>query len=155
MDDGRRALITGIEGQDGSYLAELLLDRGYDVWGTARGNPEAERPNLSAVRDRITVLACDLRDRTALPAAIDRCRPTELYNLAATTLVPGSTSDPGANVAPNATPVKAIPVTAMLEAVRRDHPATRRYQSCPAQVVPVPAMADQSETTPLRPVNPY
>jgi len=66
MDDGRRALITGIEGQDGSYLAELLLDRGYDVWGTARVNPEAERPNLSAVRDRITVLACDLRDRTAL-----------------------------------------------------------------------------------------
>ena len=150
MDDGRRALITGIEGQDGSYLAELLLDRGYDVWGTARVNPEAERPNLSAVRDRITVLACDLRDRTALPAAIDRCRPSELYNLAATTFVPGSWDDPVATVEINATAV-----TAMLEAVSRDHLATRVYQASSSEVFGVPDEAPQSETTPLRPVNPY
>jgi GDPmannose 4,6-dehydratase len=150
MDDPRRALITGIEGQDGSYLAELLLGRGYEVSGTVRVDPEAERPNLAAVRDRITVLACDLRDRTALPAAIDRCRPDEVYNLAATTFVPGSWDDPVATVEINATAV-----TAMLEAVSRDHPATRVYQASSSEVFGLPDEAPQSEATPLRPVNPY
>src|SRR5205823_3486740 len=125
MNDGRpRALITGIDGQDGSYLAELLLGRGYDVWGTVRVDPDAERPNLAAIRDRITLLACDLRDPDALPAALHRSGPRELYNLAATTFVPGSWDDPVATVGINATAV-----TAMLQAVARDHPATRVYQA--------------------------
>jgi GDPmannose 4,6-dehydratase len=150
MNDGPRALITGIDGQDGSYLAELLLDRGYEVWGTVRETPEAERANIAAIRDRITVLGCDLRDVAALPAAIDRCRPRELYNLAATTFVPGSWDDPVATVEINATAV-----TAMLEAVSRDHPETRVYQASSSEVFGVPEGAPQTETTPLRPVNPY
>src|SRR6202023_3462622 len=103
MNDGPRALITGIDGQDGSYLAELLLGRGYDVWGTVRGDPEADRPNLAAIRDRLTLLGADLRDPAELPAAIDRCDPRELYNLAANTFVPGSWDDPVATVEINAT----------------------------------------------------
>ena len=150
MNDGPRALITGIDGQDGSYLAELLLDRGYDVWGTVREDPEAGRPNIAAIRDRITVLGCDLRDPAALPAAIDRCRPRELYNLAATTFVPGSWEDPVATVAINATAV-----TAMLETVSRDHAETRVYQASSSEVFGVPEAAPQTEATPLRPVNPY
>ncbi len=150
MNEGPRALITGIDGQDGSYLAELLLGRGYDVWGTVRAEPDAARPNLVAIRDRITVLACDLRDLGALPAVIDRCRPRELYNLAATTFVPGSWDDPVATVEINATAV-----TAMLEAVARDHPATRVYQASSSEVFGVPDAAPQTEATPLRPVNPY
>jgi GDPmannose 4,6-dehydratase len=150
MNDEPRALITGIDGQDGSYLAELLLGRGYEVWGTVREDPEAERPNLVAIRDRITLLGCDLRDLAALPAALDRCRPRELYNLAATTFVPGSWDEPVATVEINATAV-----TAMLEAVSRDHTATRVYQASSSEVFGVPDEAPQTEATPLRPVNPY
>jgi GDPmannose 4,6-dehydratase len=150
MNDRPRALITGIDGQDGSYLAELLLDRGYDVWGTVRADPEAERPNICGIADRLTLLGCDLRDRAALPDAIDRCRPRELYNLAATTFVPGSWDDPVATVEINATAV-----TAMLEAVSRDHPATRVYQASSSEVFGVPDEAPQTEATPLCPVNPY
>jgi GDPmannose 4,6-dehydratase len=150
MNEGPRALITGIDGQDGSYLAELLLGRGYDVWGTVRGDPGADRPNLAAIRDRITTLTCDLGDLGALPAALGRCRPRELYNLAATTFVPGSWDDPVATVEVNATAV-----TAMLEAVARHHPATRVYQASSSEVFGVPDEAPQTEATPLRPVNPY
>jgi GDPmannose 4,6-dehydratase len=150
MNDGRRALITGIDGQDGSFLAALLLDRGYEVWGTVRADPEAERPNIRAIRDRIALLGCDLRDPAALPAAIDRCRPGELYNLAAATFVPGSWDDPVGTVEINATAV-----TAMLEAVSRDHPTTRVYQASSSEVFGVPDEAPQTEATPVRPVNPY
>jgi GDPmannose 4,6-dehydratase len=150
MNDGPRALITGIDGQDGSYLAELLLDRGYDVWGTVRGDPGASRPNLEASRDRLTLLTCDLHDAAALPDALDRCRPRELYNLAATTFVPGSWDDPVGTVEVNATAV-----TAMLDAVRRDHRDTRVYQASSSEVFGVPDAAPQTEDTPLRPVNPY
>jgi GDPmannose 4,6-dehydratase len=150
MNEGPRALITGIDGQDGSYLAELLVGRGYDVWGTVRGDPGADRPNLAAIRDRITILACDLRDLGALPAALERCRPRELYNLAATTFVPGSWDDPVATVEINATAV-----TAMLQAVARDHPATRVYQASSSEVFGVPDEAPQTEATRQHPVNPY
>jgi GDPmannose 4,6-dehydratase len=150
MNDGPRALITGIDGQDGSYLAELLLGRGYDVWGTVRGDPEADRPNLAAIRDRLTLLGADLRDPAELPAAIDRCDPRELYNLAANTFVPGSWDDPVATVEINATAV-----TAMLDAVSRDHPTARVYQASSSEVFGVPDKAPQTEASPLRPVNPY
>ena len=151
MRDGRpRALITGIDGQDGSYLAELLVGRGYDVWGTVRADPDAPRPNLAAVRDRLTVLTCDLRDRAALPAVIDHCRPRELYNFAASTFVPGSWDDPVTTVEVNATAV-----TAMLEAIRRERLDTRVYQASSSEVFGIPGETPQNEATPLRPVNPY
>src|SRR5256885_1272145 len=151
MNDGRPgALITGIDGQDGSYLAELLLGRGYDVWGTAREDPDAVRPNLAAIHERITLVTCDLRDPGALPAAIERCRPDELYNLAATTYVPQSWDDPLETIQVNATAV-----TAMLDAVARRHRDTRVYQASSSEVFGVPADAPQTEATPLRPVNPY
>ena len=149
-ENGPRALITGIDGQDGSYLAELLLGRGYDVWGTVREDPDAARPNLAAIHERITLVTCDLRDSGALPAAIESCRPDELYNLAATTYVPQSWDDPLQTIQVNATAV-----TAMLDAVARRHRDTRVYQASSSEVFGVPAEAPQTEATPLRPVNPY
>ena len=149
-ENGPRALITGIDGQDGSYLAELLLGRGYNVWGAVREDPDAARPNLAAIRDRITLVACDLRNPGALPAVIDHCRPGELYNLAATTFVPQSWDEPVETVQVNATAV-----TAMLDAVARRHRDTRVYQASSSEVFGVPDAAPQTEATPLRPINPY
>ena len=83
-----RALITGIAGQDGSYLAELLLAKGYDVAGVVRGSPDAPYPNLGAVRDDVELMQGDLLDQMTLLDAITRARPDELYNLAATSFVP-------------------------------------------------------------------
>lgn len=145
-----RALVTGISGQDGSYLAELLLERGYEVWGTVRDRPEAPRPNLAAVEDRLTLVACDLADPQALPPLLDEARPDELYNLAAATFVPESWDEPLATIAVNATAV-----TALLEAVCARHPDTRVYQASSSEVFGVPESAPQDEGTPLRPANPY
>ena len=86
----RRALITGIAGQDGSYLAELLLSKGYEVFGIVRGSPTAHYPNLDAVGDQVTLLQGDLLDHLTLLDALHTARPHELYNLAGTSFVPAS-----------------------------------------------------------------
>src|ERR1700761_4574491 len=90
----RRALVTGISGQDGSFLSELLLDRGYEVWGMVQGPTEDPLGWSEHLRDRVTLLSGDLMDDERLRAVIEQARPAELYHLAAPTFVPASWEKP-------------------------------------------------------------
>ncbi len=120
----RRALITGIAGQDGSYLAELLLGKGYEVFGVVRGSPLAAYPNLQGVREEVQLLQGDLLDQMTLLDAITKSQPDELYNLAATSFVPASWRQPVMTAQ-----FTAVGVTSMLEAVRITKPGLRVYQA--------------------------
>ena len=91
----RRALITGISGQDGSYLAELLVAKGYDVTGVVRDPDDREIPNLAGVRDRVALVGGDLLEPSTLVDALSAVRPHELYHLAAPTFVPDLVGGPG------------------------------------------------------------
>lgn len=146
----RRALITGIAGQDGSYLAELLVEKGYEVFGVVLGSPADPCPNLAAVRDAIHLIQGDLRDRSTLPDAINRSAPDELYNLAAGSFVPSSWEDPVAT-----TELMAVGVTAMLESVRTRWPDLRVFQASSAEIFGATAESPQRETTPCVPRSPY
>src|SRR3954452_12705842 len=119
-----RALITGIAGQDGSYLAELLLSKGYEVFGIVRGSPLAHHENLAAIRDDVQLLQGDLLDQMPLLDAISRSEPDELYSLSATSFVPASWRQPVMTAQ-----FTAVGVTFMLEAVRITNPRIRIYQS--------------------------
>lgn len=145
-----RALITGISGQDGSYLAELLLERGYEVFGVVRGSPLAHYENLAAVRDDVTLLQGDLLDQMTLLDAISRSEPDELYNLAATSFVPASWRQPVMTAQ-----FTAVGVTSMLEAIRITNPQIRVYQASTSEIFGATSESPQTEATPLRPHNPY
>jgi len=147
---GQRALITGIGGQDGSYLAELLLNKGYEVFGIVRGSPQAWYPNLDAVRDEVHLLQGDLLDQMTLLDAITRSEPDELYNLAATSFVPASWRQPVMTAQ-----FTAVGVTSMLEAVRITKPDLRIYQASTSEIFGVTTESPQTETTPFAPHNPY
>jgi GDPmannose 4,6-dehydratase len=144
----RRALITGIGGQDGSYLAELLLAEGYAVFGVVRG--PAAYPNLAAVRDRVELIEADLLDRDALVRVLAHCAPDEVYNLAAPSFVPVSWEQPVLTAE-----FAAVGCTAMLEAIRAEAPDARFYQATSSEIFGRPAERPQSEETPLRPLTPY
>jgi GDPmannose 4,6-dehydratase len=146
----RRALITGISGQDGSYLAELLLSKGYEVFGIVRGSPLAHYENLAAIRDDVTLLQGDLLDQMTLLDAINRAQPDELYNLAATSFVPASWRQPVMTAQ-----FTAVGVTAMLEAIRITNPAIRVYQASSSEIFGATSESPQSESTPFRPHTPY
>ena len=146
----RRALITGIGGQDGSYLAELLLGKGYEVFGIVRGSPEASYPNLEGVRDRIHLQQGDLLDQMTLLDAISSAEPAELYNLAATSFVPASWRQPVMTAQ-----FTAVGVTSMLEAVRITKPELRIYQASTSEMFGATSESPQTETTPFVPHNPY
>jgi GDPmannose 4,6-dehydratase len=145
-----RALITGIAGQDGSYLAELLLEKGYDVAGIVRGSPHAAYANLTAIRDDVTLIQADLLDQIALLDAISKAEPDELYNLAATSFVPASWRQPVMTAQ-----FTAVGVTFMLEAVRIVNPTLHVYQASTSEIFGATTEAPQSEATPFRPHNPY
>jgi GDPmannose 4,6-dehydratase len=145
-----RALIVGIAGQDGSYLAELLVERGYEVVGTVRRSPDAEFENLAAVRDRIELRHADLRDPAGLVRAIEEVQPHELYNVASTSTVQGTWDDPLGNVGES-----AVAVTEMLEAIRRGGLETRYYQASSSQLYGRVDASPQDELTPMRPLDPY
>jgi GDPmannose 4,6-dehydratase len=146
----RRALITGIAGQDGSLLAELLLDEGYEVYGIVR-RPVSERfENLAAVRERIELLQADLLDELSLVDALRTCRPREVYNLASPSFVPMSWRQPVLTAQ-----FAAVGVTALLEAIRLVDPSIRFYQASSSEIFGEPREVPQSEETPLRPVTPY
>jgi GDPmannose 4,6-dehydratase len=145
-----RALITGISGQDGSYLAELLLSKGYDVYGIVRGSPTARYENLAAIRDEVTLLQGDLLDQMTLLEAINRAEPDELYNLAATSFVPASWHQPVMTAQ-----FTAVGVTAMLEAIRITNPKLRLYQASSSEIFGATTESPQSERTPFSPQNPY
>jgi GDPmannose 4,6-dehydratase len=146
----RRALITGIAGQDGSYLAEFLLAKGYEVFGVVRGSPLAPYPNLERVREDIQLLQGDLLDQMTLLDAITRSEPDELYNLAATSFVPASWRQPVMTAQ-----FTAVGVTSMLEAVRITNPHLRVYQASTSEIFGATTESPQSETTPFVPRNPY
>jgi GDPmannose 4,6-dehydratase len=144
------ALITGIAGQDGSYLAELLLERGYDVCGVVRGDPGADYPNLEAVRDRVRLFRADLLDEAALARLLHDVQPREVYNLASPSFVPRSWERPVETAE-----FAAVGVTALLESVRAVDPAVRVYQASSSEIFGEPAETPQTEATPLAPVTPY
>jgi GDPmannose 4,6-dehydratase len=146
----RRALITGVAGQDGSYLAELLLDKGYEVFGIVRGSPQVRYPNLAQVQDDINLLQGDLLDQMTLLDAISRAEPDELYNLAATSFVPASWRQPVMTAQ-----FTAVGVTSMLEAVRITKPELRVYQASTSEMFGATTESPQNELTRFVPHNPY
>jgi GDPmannose 4,6-dehydratase len=145
----KRALITGIGGQDGSYLAELLLQRGYAVAGVVRPGA-SEYANLEPVRERIDLLEADLLDQRSLAAALEAARPGEVYNLASPSFVPASWERPVATAE-----FAAVGATSLLEAIRAVDPAIRFYQASSSEIFGEPRESPQTEETPLKPVTPY
>lgn len=146
----RRALVTGVGGQDGSYLAELLLERGYEVVGIVRTGPSADYPNLAAVRDRVELVQADLLDEGALAGVLREHAPREVYNLASPSFVPASWSRPVVTAE-----FAAVGVTSLLEAVRAVDASIRVYQASSSEIFGEPAEVPQTEATPLSPVTPY
>ena len=139
----RRALVTGIGGQDGSYLAELLLGRGYQVFGTTLGSAEKKQ-------DGIELIELELADGDAVAAAIRELKPDETYHLASPSFVPASWEDP-VGTATFATASSA----ALLEGFRREHPDGRLLNAASAEIFGAPAQVPQSEETPVAPITPY
>jgi GDPmannose 4,6-dehydratase len=144
-----RALITGVGGQDGSYLAELLLERGDDVIGVVRRPPE-EYPNLDGIRDRIDFVAADLLDQDSLAAALRGTRPHAVYNLAAPSFVPMSWQQPVRTAE-----FAAVGVTSLLEAIREVDEGIRFYQASSSEIFGEPNEWPQNERTRLTPLTPY
>ena len=146
----KRALITGITGQDGSYLAELLLDKGYEVYGIARRLSAPNSWRIDHLLDRITVRPGDLLDQLSLLKVIEEVRPHEIYNLAAMSFVPASWDQPMLTGEFN-----AQGVTRMLDAVRRVDPAIRFYQASSSEMYGKVREVPQTELTPFYPRSPY
>lgn len=145
-----KALITGVTGQDGSYLAELLLAKGYDVVGLVRRTSHDSYERIGHLIDRIKVLPADLLDQHSLTTVIGDCQPDEVYNLAAQSFVPTSWQQPVLTGE-----FTALGVTRLLEAVRLACPAARVYQASSSEMFGRVAESPQSETTPFYPRSPY
>jgi GDPmannose 4,6-dehydratase len=145
-----RALITGITGQDGSYLAELLLDKGYEVWGVVRRASTESYERIEHLRDRLRFAQADLLDQPSLTAALQQAEPDEVYNLAAQSFVPTSWTQPVLTAE-----FTAVGVTRLLEAIRQVNPAIRFYQASSSEMFGRVLETPQSETTPFYPRSPY
>ena len=146
----RRALITGITGQDGSYLAELLLDKGYDVIGMVRRTSTVTFERIDHIMDRIQLHSGDLMDPLSLIEALRAHEPDEVYNLAAQSFVPASFEQP---VLTGET--TALGVTRLLDAIRVVNPAIRFYQASSSEMFGKVREVPQTETTPFHPRSPY
>ncbi|MEB3220444.1 MAG: GDP-mannose 4,6-dehydratase [Candidatus Sericytochromatia bacterium] len=146
----RRALITGITGQDGSYLAEHLLTQGYAVYGLVRraSSPNLER--LAHLMDRVTLVGGDMLDSASLLDALEAARPDEIYNLAAQSFVATSWQQPQLT-----SEVTAVGVTRLLDAVRRVAPKARFYQASSSEMFGLVQAVPQTEATPFYPRSPY
>ncbi|MEI6431359.1 MAG: GDP-mannose 4,6-dehydratase, partial [bacterium] len=147
---GNIALITGITGQDGSYLAELLLSKGYKVYGVVRRSSTENFERIAHLNDRITLLQADLLDQSSLVEAIRVARPTEVYNLAAQSFVPTSWGQPVLTGE-----FTALGVTRILEAVRSVDPGIRFYQASSSEMFGKVLQVPQDEDTPFYPRSPY
>ena len=145
----RRALITGIGGQDGSYLAELLLGQGYEVFGTVLGNPE-EYESLAPLRDRLRFAEVELEDAEDVRRALRDIEPDEVYHLASASFVPASWDDP---VGTSTAAVGAV--SALLDGVRRERPEARFVNAASAEIFGAPSEVPQREATPVAPLTPY
>jgi GDPmannose 4,6-dehydratase len=146
----KTALVTGLGGQDGSYLAELLLDEGYDVYGVVRRPQATYAEALADVVDRVEIVDADLLHRDSLARALERTGAREVYNLAAPSFVPRSWDEPVLTAE-----FAAVGVTSMLEAVREVDPTIRVYQASSSEIFGEPTETPQREATPLNPVTPY
>ena len=144
------ALITGITGQDGSYLAELLLSKGYRVVGMVRRSSTVTHERINHLLDDITVIQGDLTDQGSLLSIFEDHEPTEVYNLAAQSFVPVSWNQPALTG-----DVTAIGVTRMLEAIRFVNPKIRFYQASSSEMFGKVLEVPQNETTPFYPRSPY
>jgi GDPmannose 4,6-dehydratase len=145
-----RALITGITGQDGSYLAELLLDKGYEVFGLVRRSSSENFERISHIQDRLTLLSGDLMDEVSLINVLRDSRPREVYNLAAQSFVQTSWSQPVLT-----SETTALGVTRMLDAIRIVDPEARFYQASSSEMFGRVRAIPQSETTEFYPRSPY
>jgi GDPmannose 4,6-dehydratase len=145
-----KALITGITGQDGSYLAELLLSKGYEVVGVVRRTSHHSYERIEHLLDRIEVVAADLLDQHSLTVVLQDTQPDEVYNLAAQSYVPTSWTQPVLTGE-----FTALGVTRILEAVRLVHPTARFYQASSSEMFGRVTETPQRETTSFYPRSPY
>ena len=144
------ALITGITGQDGSYLAEFLLSKGYRVFGVVRRTSHHSYERIDHLLDRVEIVPADLLDQHSLTVVLQETRPDEVYNLAAQSYVPTSWTQPVLTGE-----FTALGVTRILEAIRLVHPTARFYQASSSEMFGKVQEAPQRETTPFYPRSPY
>src|SRR5512143_4107026 len=146
----RRALVTGVTGQDGSYLAELLLDKWYEVVGVVRRTTHDSYERIGHLLGRLHVVPADLLDQHSLTAVVRDAKPHEVYNLAAQSFVPTSWAQPVLTGE-----FTALGVTRLLEAVRLAHPEARFYQASSSEMFGKAVETPQRESTPFYPRSPY
>src|SRR5262244_396561 len=148
--ESRRALITGITGQDGSYLAEFLLEKGYSVFGMVRRASKENFERIGHLLPRVSIRQADLLDQLSLIRLLEESRPHEVYNLAAQSFVPTSWNQPVLTAE-----FTALGVTRMLEAVRLVDPSIRFYQASSSEMFGKVRETPQTERTPFHPRSPY
>lgn len=146
----KNALITGITGQDGSYLAELLLEKGYNVYGIWRRKATVDYGNIAHLKDKVTLIYADMTDPISLISAMKISQADEVYNLAAQSFVATSWDTPLGTA-----DIDAIGVTNMLEAIRTVKPEARFYQASTSEMFGLVQETPQTETTPFYPRSPY
>lgn len=146
----KRALITGITGQDGSYLAEFLLDKNYEVYGMVRRSSMERFDRIDHIKDKLEIRQADLLDQFSITKLIDEIRPHEIYNLAAMSFVPTSWNQPVLTAE-----FTAIGVTRMLEAIRYVDPKIKFYQASSSEMFGKVKEIPQTEKTPFHPRSPY
>ncbi|BAZ29511.1 GDP-mannose 4,6-dehydratase [Cylindrospermum sp. NIES-4074] len=146
----KKALITGLTGQDGSYLAELLLAKGYQVFGLVRRSSSSNLDRISHISGNVQILSGDLLDQSSLMDAIAESEPDEIYNLASQSYVPLSWTQPALTAE-----YTALGVSRLLESIRRCKPDAKFYQASSSEVFGQPDESPQSERTAFRPRNPY
>lgn len=146
----KRALITGITGQDGSYLAEFLLKKGYEVYGLVRRTSTINYERIQHIQDQIHLISGDMLDQTSLISALQESEADEVYNLAAQSFVPASWRQPVFTG-----DVTALGVTRLLDAIRQVNPKIRFYQASSSEIFGKVQEVPQRETTPLYPRSPY
>lgn len=145
-----RALITGVTGQDGSYLADFLLAKGYEVWGMVRRSSTENFERIEHIKDKITLRQADLLDQLSLVELLEESRPDEVYNLAAQSFVPTSWRQPLLTGE-----FTALGVTKLLEAIRHVNPRIKFYQASSSEMFGKVAEVPQTEKTPFYPRSPY
>ncbi len=146
----KKALITGLTGQDGSYLAELLLSKGYEVFGLVRRSSSSNLNRISHISGDVRILSGDLLDQSSLMDVITESQPDEIYNLASQSYVPISWTQPALTAE-----YTALGVSRLLESIRRCKPDARFYQASSSEVFGQPDESPQTERTAFRPRNPY
>ena len=146
----KKALITGITGQDGSYLADFLLGKGYDVYGMVRRSSMEKFDRIDHIKNKIHIKQADLLDQYSIIKLLDEVQPDEVYNLAAMSFVPTSWNQPVLTAE-----FTAVGVTRMLEAVKAVNPRIRFYQASSSEMFGKVKEIPQSETTPFHPRSPY